>query len=222
MIARRKRAHAAAVALVFAFGGCGSVPTQNYYVLTPLAATTGGVAAGAGSGGGAIATPVRYVIQVETAHVPEAVDRPQLVIANSDNRVTILEQQRWAAPLRAAIAEVIALDLGRLLEAASVTAAPLDTLTADTYVLALDVQRFDSRPGDSVSIEIAWTLRRGGADAGRDSRIGRSSIREPVVGSGYDAIAIAHSKALATISREIAASIDSAALAPQRPRAPAL
>jgi hypothetical protein len=36
-------------------------------------------------------------------------------------------------------------------------------------------------------------------------RSGRSVAREAVAGGGYDALAIAHSKALATISRDIAA-----------------
>jgi uncharacterized lipoprotein YmbA len=195
---------AAASAIAMALAGCGAVPTQSYYVLTPLAASAQSNAAAAQSG---------ISIFVEQAHVPEAVDRPQLVIGAGENRVTILEQQRWAEPLRAAIPQVIALDLARLIDGARVTTAQQIAFPDDAWRLSLDVQRFESRPGDAVAIEIAWTLRRGSADA----KTGRSIAREAIAGSGYDAIAIAHSKALAAISREIASALRAVASEPRKP-----
>jgi uncharacterized lipoprotein YmbA len=185
---------AIAVMLAVLLCDCGSPPVQNYYVLTPLVASAN--PAGTASPGAAIA------VFVDQAHVPEAVDRPQMLIAAGENRVTILEQQRWAEPLRAAIPQVIALNLARLVAGARVTTAQPIALPDDAWRLSLDVQRFESRPGDSVSIEIAWTLRRAAT-----VKSGRSSARETVAGGGYDAIAIAHSRALAAISREIAAAL---------------
>jgi uncharacterized lipoprotein YmbA len=176
---------------------CGSVPTQNYYVLT---ATVAPVAASASAPGGQ-----GLVIAVDPARVPELVDRPQFVVGAGDaNRVTILEQQRWGEPLRAAIAQVIALDLERQLPGGRVTASPQDTLPEGAWRLTLDVQRFESRPGDAVTIELAWTLRRNGAD---NAKSGRSLAREPVAAGDYGAIAAAYSRALATLSREIAAAL---------------
>jgi uncharacterized lipoprotein YmbA len=125
-----------------------------------------------------------------------------MVIGAGENRVTILEQQRWAEPLRAAIPQVIALDLARIVDGARVTTAQPIAIPDDAWRLTLDVQRFDSRPGDAVVVEIAWTLRRVGT-----TKSGRSTAREAVTGAGYDAIAIAHSKALAAISRDIAAAL---------------
>jgi hypothetical protein len=40
---------------------------------------------------------------------------------------------------------------------------------------------------------------------------GRTTLREPVQGEGYDALAAAHSRAIAGLSRDIAAAIRSAA-----------
>ena len=184
---------AIAAMLVALLCGCGSPPVQNYYVLTPLVAS----ADPAGTSPGAA-----IAVFVDQAHLPEAVDRPQMLIAAGENRVTILEQQRWAEPLRAAIPQVIALNLARLVAGARVTTAQPIALPDDAWRLSLDVQRFESRPGDSVSIEIAWTLRRAAT-----VKSGRSSARETVAGGGYDMIAIAHSRSLAAISREIAAAL---------------
>jgi uncharacterized lipoprotein YmbA len=145
--------------------------------------------------------------------------------------VTILEQQRWAEPLRAAISQVIARDLERELAGARVSVAPQDTIADGTWRLWLDVQRFETRPGSEVAVEVAWMLRRRGGNApngnnagaaalrnadnagsppGEEStqaKSGRSSAQEPVGTGSYDAIAAAHSKALASISRDIAAAI---------------
>jgi uncharacterized lipoprotein YmbA len=202
----RSSVHALSVAMI---AGCGAVPTQNYYVLTPVAVTAAAGAASKATAG--------ITILVDPAHVPDAVDRPQLVISDSDNKVTILEQQRWAEPLRAAIPQVIALDLATELDGARVSVA--SSITGDdTFRLSLDVQRFESRPGAQVAIEIAWTLRHYVGNAGTNAtKSGRSSAREPVAGGDYDAIASAHSRALATISRDIAAAIRTSSSA-QTPR----
>jgi uncharacterized lipoprotein YmbA len=180
--------------LAFAVAGCGSVPTQNYYVLTATVAPAAPATAAS--------TPTTLVF-IDPAHLPEVVDRPQFVLGAGDaNRVTILEQQRWGEPLRAAIPQVLALDLERQLPGARVTAAPQDTLPDDAWRLALDVQRFEARPGDAVTIEITWTLRRTGAAASTKS--GRSTARETLAAGDHGAIAAAASRALATISRDIA------------------
>jgi uncharacterized lipoprotein YmbA len=173
------------------------VPTQNYYVLTATVASPPTAAA---------ASAPATLVFIDPAHLPEVVDRPQFVLGAGDaNRVTILEQQRWGEPLRAAIPQVLALDLERQLPAARVTSAPQDTLPDHAWRLGLDVQRFEARPGDAVTIEIAWTLRRTGTDASTKS--GRSTAREALAAGDPGAVAAAASRALATISRDIAAAL---------------
>ena len=191
-----RRRLVAAGAIVIALAGCGAVPTQNYYVLTPLATSSN---AGSTRAAGGIA------VYIDRAHLPDVVDRPQFVVTLGENRVTILEQQRWAEPLRAAIPQVLALDLAQQLDGARVTAAPQDTIPDDAWRLSLDVQRFESRPADSVLIAIAWTLRRGG-----ETKSQLSVAREPSPSAGYDALVAAHSRALGRISHEIADALGTA------------
>jgi uncharacterized protein len=67
----------------------------------------------------------------------------------------------------------------------------------------LDILRFESRPDQAVLIDAAWTLI--GPKGSR--RSGRSVAREKTQSRSNDALAAAHSAALAAISHEIAAAI---------------
>ncbi len=141
-----------------------------------------------------------YSIAVGPVSVPELVDRPQFVVRVNANQVAIAEQARWAEPLKSAIARVVAANLAKELGARTQTQARNGD--ADYRVL-IDVQRFESTPGDGVLLDAQWTVI--GPKGAR--RSGRSTQRERVQGRDYDALAAAHSAALAAMSREIAAAI---------------
>ena len=162
---------------------CSSPPRESFYTLDapePPAAAGGAPA-----------------IAVGPVSVPEIVDRPQIVVRLGANQVQIVEQARWAEPLRAAIARVVAANL-----ASSLGARVVGSRNGEAdYRIALDVQRFES-PADAVLIEALWTV---SGKGGRQS--GRAVAREKVAGKEYSALAAAHSAALAAISREIAAAI---------------
>jgi uncharacterized lipoprotein YmbA len=185
----RSLAMAVALALV---GGCASAPKEQHYTLSATAA------------GAPVASLPNAAIAVGLARVNDVVDRPQLVMRASDNRVQILEQQRWAEPLKAGIPRVVAANLGRLLGTPNASAYPKAEAADIAYRVGLDVQRFESRPGDGVTLEIAWSVR------GRNSaaaHTGRSALTEPAPGGDYEALVAAHSRALERVSREIAEAI---------------
>ena len=81
------------------------------------------------------------------------------------------------------------------------------------YRVLVDIQRFDSTLGESVTIDALWTVKRISDGA---LRTGRSTARESGSGGTYDALAAAHSRALTTISREIAEAIRSTSATTQR------
>ena len=72
------------------------------------------------------------------------------------------------------------------------------------YRVTIDIQRFDSAPGQAATIEAVWTVRR---TVGAETRSGRTVAHETVAGEGFDALAAAHSRALAKMSGEIATAI---------------
>jgi uncharacterized lipoprotein YmbA len=182
---------AAALGLAL-LAGCASTPQESYYTLS------------AGTSSGApIATLPAVSIAVSAASLNEAVDRPQLVTRLSETRVQILEQQRWAEPLRAGIPRVVAANLSRLLGTTKVWAHPQTPASDVAWRVTLDVQRFDSGPGDTATVEVGWTVRR--LPAG-ESRSGRTVANERGAG-GYDAMVAAQGRALETVSRDIAQAV---------------
>ena len=138
-----------------------------------------------------------------------------MIVSTGDAQVVPLEQQRWAEPLRAQIARVVALDLARVLPSARVSAneSVLDGVDpAKGYRVTLDVQRFETRPGDAAAIEMAWTVRRANVVAEIDVvASGRERVREPATEPGYDGVVRAHNRALASVGRTIAAALRAAA-----------
>ena len=195
----RRRAFALALSLASALAlGCGTTAPARFYTLESTATAT---AADPGE---------HYAVIVGAVSVPASVDRPQLVVQLSTNQVEIDEFDRWAAPLDDAIARVVAGDLAALLGTPDVAAVPIANFEP-THRVTLDVQRFESAPGRSALVEALWTVRR---TSGGAPRSGRSIAQETVADASIDALAAAHSRALAKVSADIAAAIRAESGAP--------
>ena len=167
--------------------GCSRSPRTHFYTLTALAPA-------------AATVPQRQTpsLAVDPVTLPEFVDRPQLVMVGGDNRVDILEMRQWAESLKSAIPRILADNLSRQLGLDRVAAYPQHAGSDADYHLAVDFQRFEATAG-SVGLDAIWTLR----PTGSTPLAGRSRVHE-AHGGGYDSIAAAYSRALATVSGEIA------------------
>ena len=182
-----------AVCLAVALAGCSRSPRVTFYTLEP----------GAQVEAAAVATAVPTVA-VGPVTLPELVDRPQLVLRVAPNRVEILETHRWAEPLKSEIPRLIAENLGRLLGSSRVSSY-LQHAGADAdYRVLVDIQRFESSPGEAVTVEAVWSLRRA---AGGAPKSGHSLVREPVGAEGYDPLVAAYGRALLAVSRDLARAI---------------
>lgn len=200
-----RRARIYLVTLCLATGllvACGSPPKERYYTLSSAASD-------AGAATKALSTTS---IVVGPVSLPDRVDRAQLVVSVGPNRVAILEQERWAGPLKSEIARVVAENLSHELGSARVSTYPSTTSGDTAYQVVIDVQSFESSSGDAVTIDALWTIRR---TSGTGAKTGRSTVREPAEGVGYDVLVGAHSRALAGMSREIAQAIRSLDSAPR-------
>jgi uncharacterized lipoprotein YmbA len=136
--------------------------------------------------------------------LPEVVDRPQLVLRVATNRVDILESHRWAEPLKSEIARLIAENLGQLLGSSRVSSYFQNTGSDADYRVLVDIQRFELSPGEAVTVEAVWSLRR---VAGGALKTGHSLKREPVGAEGYDQMVAAYGRALLAVSRDLAQEI---------------
>jgi len=194
MSASSMRLAALTLLLAILVSCAGSAPV-HFYTLSVEAP-----AAGSDPSGKAIR------IAVGSIALPEVVDRPQMVVRSGPNQVNLVEEHRWAESLKGEIPRVIAENLSRLLSTDQVWAYPQQAKVKVDYRVSVDIQRFDSIPGENVAIEALWSVKRVSQEAD-ESKVGRSNVRQPVSGQGYETLAEAHSRALAAISGEIAEAI---------------
>ena len=182
----------AALLLAMALAGCGSSPKTNFYTLSSGTAPVKADAKAA------------YTVALGAIGLPDSLDRPQLVLRAGANQVTIAEFERWSGPLKGEIGSAIAENLTQQLSGASVFAYPQSATVNADYRVMIDVQRLDSALGDAATIDVAWQVQ----PAKGESKGGRSVARESAGGAGYDALIAAHARALASVSRDIAAAIN--------------
>jgi hypothetical protein len=173
---------------------CGASAPARFYTLDSRATADG-------------LPPASYGVAIAMVSVPAAVDRPQLVVQVAPNRVEIDEFNRWAAPLGESIAGAVATDLAVLLGTPNV-ATGLRASFDPSYRVTIDVQRFDSGPGEGVTIDAVWAVSR---TTGDDVRSGRTIAHESVQSESVDALVAAHSRALTQLSKDIAAAIRASA-----------
>ena len=175
---------------------CSSSPPVSFYTLTLDAPERSEIA---------VQTPFPHSIAIGPVDIPEAVNRSQLVVRVGPNRVAVLEAEHWAEPLKNGISQLVAACLRRDLEGASVAPLALSRSGAAEFSVSLDVQRFESLPDEAAVIDVVWAIKRRGADS--EPITVTTHLREAVQGAGYEALVAAHSRALATLSRAIAAAL---------------
>lgn len=169
--------------------GCSTPPPSRFYTLAATATST------------SAPQPSTLVIAVGPVTVPSVVDRPEFVVSTGPNEVRLDDFNRWASPLQDGLSRAIAENLVAILGTPRVVRFPQTLATEPDYRVAVEVRTFESTPGKSTALDAVWTVRR--AKDGRTST-GRTSARETVTENGYDALAAAHSRAVARLSEDIA------------------
>jgi uncharacterized lipoprotein YmbA len=165
---------AAAIATV---SGCSSAPI-HYHTLVPIK--------------GSSTSTSQYDIVIDRVTMPPQVDRSQMVIRQGNSGLVILETEWWGANLTDELANA----LGSQLPQPSGTTSGRSKLH-----LTLDVQRFDSVPGQYALIEAKWRLR------SRDANIKMecyTKLSTPA-GNSIDELVIAHQGNLMKLSSMIEA-----------------
>ncbi len=203
MTTSRFTALLASMLVAVAAASCGASAPARFYTLDSKATASGTPAAAYGN----LGNLGNVGVVIGLVSVPSAVDRPQLVVQVAPNRVEIDEFNRWAAPLNESIAGAVAADLSVLLGTPNVVTAPRANLDP-SYRVTIDVQRFDSIPGEAATIEAVWAVSR---TTGGQIRSGRTIAHEPVAGKGFDELVAAHGRALTRLSQDIAAAIRASA-----------
>jgi uncharacterized lipoprotein YmbA len=138
------------------------------------------------------------VVDVLPVSVPPLVDQPQWVVRAADDTLQVLEQERWAAPLREELRSAL---VERLVARwAAVNAQTLPQPAASVWRVRLDLQRFESLPGREARIEGTWSLL---PPRNASALVCRSTLRESVGDGGAPALAAAHRQLVARLADEI-------------------
>ena len=150
------------------------------------------------------ATPSIYTIAISALSLPEIVDRPQLVLRAGETQVLISDNHLWGQALKSEITRNLAAHLARETGVALVNTPNQAGLDDADIKLTVDILRFDSVSGGTATIEARWNIQRKG---GAKPVSGYALVQEASTAAGYDAIVAAHSRALARLSRDIAATL---------------
>jgi uncharacterized lipoprotein YmbA len=182
---------APSLAVALALAACASAPPTHLHTL--MAADPPLRAADA-------AAPSELPVALDV-RVPAQVDQPQWLVRLPDDSVAVLEQERWASPLRdelkQALLEEIVVRYGAIEPRGQSAGTPVLRVT-------VDVRRFDSVPGREARIEGSWAI------AHADPRAPVSHcdwlMREAAAG-GMPALAAAHRRAVARLGDAIGESL---------------
>ena len=184
---RQVRAVMVSASLAILGVGCSSTPQARFYTLSPTSTPA--------------AASSETSVAVGPVAVPATVDRPQIVISLGPNSVWLDEFNRWAAPLQDDIARVVAENLVAMLGTPRVARASQTVSAGFSYRAIIAVESFESVPGEMARLDAVWTVSR---SKDGTTQTGRTTVREPTTEKGYEALAAAHSRAVARLSRDIA------------------
>ncbi|KJK16745.1 PqiC family protein [Pseudomonas sp. 2(2015)] len=118
-------------------------------------------------------------VLLEQVSVPPQVDRPQVVIRQGNSSLAILETEWWGASLADELRNAL------VNQFASSSAQP-------RLGLRVEVQRFDSVPGQYALFDARWRLRAGNGGATLNCR----SVIQTQAGASIDALVLAHQQNL--------------------------
>jgi uncharacterized protein len=183
-----------------ALAGCLGGPSAqtNFYMLSPLSPSLAGTATAPAEG------DIR--IGLETAVVPEYLNRNAIVL-NLDNTVyRLAEFNQWAEPVGNNLTRVLAENLTNLLrnELIDVLLTSDSSIPMD-YRLEVDVLRLDGNLGGQAALVVQWALL--GTEEDDLILLRRSEYQEPAADNTYKGLVLAKSRMVEKLSRDMAAAV---------------
>jgi uncharacterized lipoprotein YmbA len=131
--------------------------------------------------------------------------RPQVATRVPPNRIEYSQLSRWAEPLEANVARVLAGNLAVLLATEEVYTYPAFPAGPLVLQIALRIERLERGPAGEAEIVAQWTIR--DPKRGVDLDAKRRALTEAAGSADMDASVEALSRAFGRLSREVAASV---------------
>jgi uncharacterized protein len=135
--------------------------------------------------------------------VPSMVDRGEMVLMTSSG-VTILDHERWAAPLADLVAATLGQDIERRRNDVVVLPRSADHAGVPLIRMMVEIDRVTARLGQPVTIETHWRMT--DAVTGRET-LGRDAFSSAQQPQSYTEIAAALSACVALLADRLASEI---------------
>jgi uncharacterized lipoprotein YmbA len=171
-------------------------PTKNY-VLNSLYSENTQAQAVANLGDiGILVGPIRMALYL---------DRVDIVIRDSQNRIRLADFSQWAGPLQENFSRVLAENLSVLLATDRVGIFPGTRGMSFDFNVTVNVTRFDGMPGENADLRARWAIL--GKNRKETLFESHSVLSRPTADDSMEALIAAESSTLADLSREIAEAI---------------
>ncbi len=174
--------------------GCASSPTPRFYLLSSLEATSQEMKPSA--------EERCFSIGIGPINIPDYIDRPQIVTRGAPIEFKLAEFDRWGEPVKDNLKRVLAKNLSMLLCTKTIAFFPWRGGIPIDYRIEMEILRLDGSLGGNVSLEAWWMVFSG--DGKKMLIAKKSTFTEAVGGQDYKSLVGAESRALGTLSREIA------------------
>lgn len=174
---------------LFGVAGCGSSPKVQFFTLS------------VSSDLATHRATKPALVQVAAVHIPDTLDRREMVSASGPNAVEISSENRWSAPLGPMTRLVLTQDLARHFPTGSI-AMPDAPVPAATGKIVVVLAQFGRQANGRVALVGSWTLLKG--DATKPASPRSFALQQPAA-EGAAAQAASMSALLGQLAGDIAA-----------------
>jgi len=182
--------------LIFALSGCispGNTPDPRFYMLKAMSENEITQK---------LDIPAGIITVIGPVKIPQYLDRPQMVTQNEKRMMNMAQFDRWAEPLDSGIARLIVEDLNLLLPGMNFEMFPANFAIPLNYQVIVGVLQLDGNLKKDLLFVAQWSIVH--ADTRKLLYTKRSEMTVPVEPHSYAGLADALSKAVASLSTEIA------------------
>ncbi len=182
-------------------GGCFPKPIAptKLYILSPLA--------GPGVEMHNKAGEIFMTIGIGPVHLPEYLDRPEIVTRINPNELKLAELDIWAEPLEVNFTRVLVENISRLLSTEPVAVFPWGASPQIDFQIDIEVIRLDGDLAGKAFLIAQWSILNSANKSILFSK--KSQYTESVGGTGYSALVAAQSRMIGALSLDIAEAIKS-------------
>jgi len=169
--------------------GCTSAPVRYYTLIPPPDKTLP-------------ASETTLVIDVRVVHTPPQLNRLELMVRTGSTEMTLLENERWASPVKDEIKNAVRLELQRRLSRMTGLHTAFTKLTLD-----IDVQHLEAELGRHALLEATWSATSSATDQqSNGARITTCSFQaDEKIRTGYAGMVEGYQREIAALADAIVA-----------------